>query len=378
MSTAIQLRRFDIGIVLAILIASLAAATFFVAHGIATGWDRVAEKWDGIYYYYLALNGYVKQGYGGEAKFSFLPGYSILLIPAAKALPSTPFLASFFTSSVLTATGSALLYRLLREWLQLWPSLAAIALLVFSPFAIYLYNGYSEAALFVCAAGALLCLRSHRLVGAAAFTGFALICRPHAIALLPLFVSPAWRLLRSGQILRLGLVTALVTTPFVLYALYMLHVAGDPFVIVKRMTMWTRYGVIAQAWPVGTKILYSFYYSFREGGPNIWVLSLGMFFLSWTVILMAIGRIPVELASYGLLTLIFVLVTEGLIPLNLGRHSMAAFAAGPALAACIYQRAHQSLTQRIASHLCFISVLLIFLAGFVMMAERFSLGQWVS
>lgn len=378
MNKAIQLRRLDAGVIVAVLIASLAAATFFVAHGMATGWNWVAEKWDGIYYYYIALHGYVKQGYGGEAKFSFLPGYSILLIPATRALPSTPFLASFFTSSILTAIGSALLYRLLRKWMQLWPCLAAIALLVFSPFAIYLYNGYAEAALFVCVAGALLCVHSGRILGGAALAGFALICRPHAIALLPVLFVPAWRLLRAGEILRLGLAVLLVAAPFLLYAFYMLHLAGDPFIIFKRLTMWTRYGVIAQAWPMATKVLYSFYYSLREGGPNVWVLSLGMFFLSWAAILMAIGRIPVELVAYGLFALAFVFATEGLVPLNLGRHSMAAFAVGPALAACIYARATESATQRIASHLCFIAVLLAFFAAFVMMSQRFSLGQWVS
>ena len=371
-------RRFDFGIILAVLIVSSAAATLFLVHGIATAWNVVAEKWDGIYYYYIALNGYVSQGYGGEAKFSFLPGYSILLIPATRLLPSAPFLASFLTSSALTATGGALLYRLLRSSLRQWPSLAAIALLAFSPFAIYLYDGYAEAALFACVAGALLCLHSRRILGAAALAGFALICRPHAIALLPLFAVPGWRLLRTRQIFKLGLTITLISTPFILYAIYMLHLTGDSLIIAKRLTMWTRYGVIAQAWPIGTKILYSFYYSFREGGPNVWALSLGMFFLSWAATLKTVDKIPAELLAYGLLTLAFVFVTDALVPLNLGRHSMAAFTIGPALAACIYPRTRQHMGARVANHLCFISVLLVFVAMFVMMAQRFSLGQWVS
>lgn len=356
-------------------IMAAAAAVFFVTHGYATGWNLSHELWDADYYFGIAAAGY--RG-GSSHLLAFLPGYPILLIPAARLLSATPFLASFVTSSILSVLGGVVLYRVLRRHLGAGISLAGIALLAFSPFSIYLFNGYSEPAFFLAAVLALLCLQEGRLLPAAAAVGYAFICRPYAIALVPLFLPPVWRLLRERDIWKTGWIVVLGALPALLYCGWMYHFVGDPFIASKALTHWDQYETISSAWPLPIRTWFAFRFAFRDSAPGSWALSLIFYFLAACAILAAAGRLPRRLTVYSLLLLACVYFTDALAPVNLGRHALLAFAAGPAIAVTLYARRDGTAWAAAARHCGFALALLFFVGAFIVMGTRFSQGMWVS
>lgn len=352
-----------------------AAATFFLVHGFATGWNLTSELWDTGYYFQIARSGYHS---AGDRALAFLPGYPILLMPAAHLLTWQPFLASFLTSTLLGAIAGALLFRLLRKHMDTWTSLAGIALLAFSPFSIYLYNGYSEPAFFLCVALTLTWLGNGRLLLAAAATGYAFLCRPYAIALVPLFAPAAWRLLRERDFWTLGRVVALGAVPGLLYAGWMYHAFGDPFIAFKTLAHWKQYESISSAWPWPIRAMYGFYLAFRDSASGSAALSLIAFFLGAIAVLASASRLPCQLVAYSLLLLACVALGDGLDPVNLGRHSLLAFAAFPGIAAMLYSTQATGKWASRMRHCTFAVALLFFAALFTVMAVRFSQGLWVS
>ncbi|HEX5952098.1 MAG TPA: hypothetical protein VFY94_02885 [Rhodanobacteraceae bacterium] len=364
------------GTLAAAAVMACAALVFFVTHGYQTGWRLTGEHWDAGYYFKIATSGY--RADPTQALLAFLPGYPIFLAPAAQLLPNHPFLASFITSSILSIIGGAALYRLLRRRLDAWTSLAGIALLAFSPFSIYLYNGYSESAFLLAAALALVWLAGGRPVPAALATGYAFLCRPYALALAVLFIPVAWRLLRERDIWKLGWIVVLGTLPTLLYCAYLYHAFGDPFIPLKSLADWHKYQSISHAWPRPIRTLYAFLFAFRDSSPGSWSLSLAMYPLAACATLAAAARLPARLVVYSLLVLACVYLTDALIPLNLGRHAMLAFATGPALAAVIYGRERGPAWTAAAQHAAFAIAFLFFMGTFIVMGIHFSLGQWVS
>ncbi|GEM_PF-5843203 len=369
----------DQGDAAAVLIVFCAAAVFFVAHGLVTQWDLAGNNWDARHYFAIASHGYpaissvLDNGYAG-----FLPGYPLLLAPAAHLFPQEAFLASFITSTLLSSLGAICLLRVLRQRLELQTALAGIALLAFSPFAIYLYNGYSEVALFAGAMLVLYLLQRGRFLLAAAIAGYALICRPHAIALLPLFVPHGWRLLRSGNWFELGAMVALWALPGLVYGFWMLHLYGDPFALSKTLTLWGRFENIGHAWPLPVRAGYSAWLSFGYNGPNAWALCLCAWLLALVATLAGARHLPCTLVVYGLCVLLFIWFTTGLVPTNLGRHSLMVFTTGPAIATGLVPRSSDSLMVRCAAWGAFAAALVSFSAIFIVMTVRFSFGQWVS
>lgn len=365
----------DPGTLAAAAIMAAAALLLFVTHGITTGWDFVGEHWDAAYYFRIATHGYAS---GADHALAFLPGYPILLAPAARLLRAQPFLASFLTSTALSVIAGAVLFRMLRERVGPATGLAGIALLAFSPFSIYLYNGYSEPAFFLSAVLALRWLAGGRLLLAAAATGYAFLCRPYAIALVPLFAPAAWRLVRERDFWTLGRLVALGALPGLAYAAWMAHAFGDPLIASKALAHWQQYASISGAWPWPVRALFGFRFAFRDGEPATWALSLAVWFTSVVAVLAATARLPRGLTAYSLLVLLLVLLGDALVPVNLGRHSLLAFAAFPALAVLLYAAPSAGRRERWVRHGAF-AVGVLFLAGmFVVMAMRFGAGLWVS
>lgn len=356
-------------------IMACAALVFFVAHGYATHWNFVAEHWDANFYYQIARGGYHS---AHDQTLAFLPGYSILLIPATRLFSQHPFFASFVTSSILSVLGGTVLYRLLRLRLDIGTSLAGIALFAFSPFAIYFFNGYSEAAFLLAAALALLWLATDDPLPAAFAAGYALLCRPYALALLPLFLPIAWQLLRARDFWRLGWMVALGALPILAYAGYLYYAFGDPFLPWKTLSLWHKYQSISHAWPRPIRTLYGFYFAYRNAAPGSWALSLFMYFVTVCATLAASARLPCRLTTYGILVCVCVYLTDALIPVNLGRHVLLAFAAGPAIAAIVYADRHATVWQRLAAHAAFAMAFLFSAGTFIVMGMRFSAGLWVS
>jgi hypothetical protein len=352
-----------------------AAIVFLLVHGFVTGWNFTTENWDAGYYFRIAASGYGTTRGNIQA---FLPGYPVLLAPGARLLPQAPFLASFITSSMLSILAGGVLYRVLRERLDTATALIGIALLAFSPFSIYFYNGYSEAAFILAASLTLLWLAERHLLLAAVATGYALICRPYALALLPLFLPGAWLLLGKRDFWTLGRMVFLGALPSLLYFGYMQHVYGDPFIGAKVLTHWEQYEPISQAWPLPVRTMYGFYFSFQNAAPGTWMLSLGMYFFSVITVLAACSRLPWRLAAYSLLLLACVYATDALVPINLGRHALLAFAFAPALAILLGNGHSESRCAAITRHAASGIALAFFASMFVVTSMRFCQGLWVS
>jgi len=363
------------GTLAAAAIMACGALSFLLTHGYATGWNWTNDLWDTGYYFQIASSGYRS---GGGHALAFLPGYPILLAPAARLLPQLPFLASFITSSILSILGGAVLFRLLCKRLDTWTSLAGIALLAFSPFAIYFYNGYSEPAFFVCVVLTLAWLTDGYLLLAAFATGYAFLCRPYAFALLPLFLPVAWQLVRQRDFWKLGWIVLLGAAPALIYCAWMYHSFGDPFMAAKALTHWQKYESISGSWPLPIRTMLAFHFAFRDSAPGTWSLSLITYFLAACATLAAAGRLPGKLVVYSLLLLVCVYFTDALVPVNLGRHAMLAFAACPAIAALLYGTKSDGAWATASRHGAFAIALLFFIATFVVMGSRFSLGLWVS
>jgi Gpi18-like mannosyltransferase len=352
-----------------------AALVFFMTHGYATHGNFVAAHWDANFYYQIARHGYHS---AHDQTLAFLPGYSILLIPATRLFAHHPFIASFVTSSILSVLGGAVLYRLLRLRLDIGTSLAGIALFAFSPFAIYFFNGYSEAAFLLAAALALLWLATDDPLPAAFAAGYALIWRPYALALLPLFLPIAWQLLRARDFWRLGRMITLGALPILAYAGYLYYAFGDPFLPWKTLSLWHKYQSISHAWPRPVRTLYAFYFAYRNNAPGSWALALFIYFVTACATLVASARLPRQLVVYSVLVLACVYLTDALIPVNLGRHELLAFAASPAIAAIVYMDRHATPWQRVAAHAAFAMAFLFSIGTFIVMSMRFSAGLWVS
>lgn len=352
-----------------------AAIVFLLVHGFTTGWNFTTENWDAGYYFRIAASGYGATRGNVQA---FLPGYPVLLAPAARLLPQTPFLASFITSSTLSILAGGVLYRVLRERLDAATALAGIALLAFSPFSIYLYNGYSEAAFILAASLTLWWLANKHLLLAAAATGFALICRPYALALLPLFLPGAWHMLKKRDFWALGRMVLLGALPTLLYFGYMRHAYGDPFIGAKALAHWEQYEPISHAWPLPVRTMYGFYFSFQNAAPGTWMLSLGMYFFGVITVLAACSRLPWRLAAYSLLLLACVYLTDALVPINLGRHTLLAFAFAPAFAILLGNGHPESRCAAISRYAAFGIAFAFFASMFVVTSIRFSQGLWVS
>lgn len=353
-----------------------AAAAFFLAHGFTTGWNLTSEGWDSNYYYRIATLGY---GRPFDHALAFLPGYPILLIPAARLFAGWPFLASFLTSTALSTVSGALLFRLLRRHLETAVSLCGIMLLAFSPFSIYFYNGYSESAFLLCAVLTLLWLGNGRVLPAAAATGYAFLCRPYAIALVPLFIPLAWRLVRARDFWTLGWVVALGAGPGIVYAGWMYHAFGDPFIAFKMLAEWEHYAPISSAWPWPIHAMYGIYFAFRNAAPGSAALSVIACIASIIAVLAAAPHLPRRLVAYSLLLLALVVLGDALDPVNLGRHSLLALAAFPALAVLLLGRDEGIQPwAKVARHGAFAITLLFFGVLFIVMTMRFSQGLWVS
>lgn len=363
------------GTIAAAAIVVCGALVFLLTHGYATGWNWTKDLWDAGYYFQIASSGYRS---GDGHVLAFLPGYPILLAPAARLLPQLPFLASFITSSILSTAGGTMLYRLLRRRLGTWTSLCGIALLAFSPFAIYLYNGYSEPAFLVCVVLTLAWLTDGYLLLAAFATGYAFLCRPYAVALLPLFLPAAWQLMRQRNFWKLGWIVLLGAAPALIYCAWMYHVFGDPLVAAKALNHWQQYESISASWPLPIRTMLAFHFTFRDSAPGTWPLSLIMYFLAASATLAAAGRLPGKLVVYSLLLLVCVYFTDALVPVNLGRHAMLAFAACPAIAAVLYGTKSDGAWASASRHGAFAVALLFFIATFIVTGNRFSLGLWVS
>ena len=146
-------------------------------------------KWDAAWYRSIANSGYQFDGnITRQQNVAFLPGYpiAIYLFHLLTGLDSAwcQYLASV-TSYLI---GSAYFYKAFQRWFS--PTQSALIVLFFSmnPFAIYLFNGYSEALLYLLCGVFFFGIASGRLWLSSIALSLGLITRPHAAFLYPVLL----------------------------------------------------------------------------------------------------------------------------------------------------------------------------------------------
>ncbi|MGH7138298.1 MAG: hypothetical protein ACREHD_21320, partial [Pirellulales bacterium] len=157
-------------------------------------------RWDSIWFYGIAQEGY--SGSGADSRFTpgFLPVYPIMMRWMASLFGTDYFTAGLWISRLALL---ALLYLLppaakdcgMRD---ADPSAAQFALLAF-PTGFILVSVYSEALFTSLALAAFVLARRERWVCAAAAAFCAAVTRPQGVALVPALAALAWREWRGGK-----------------------------------------------------------------------------------------------------------------------------------------------------------------------------------
>ena len=159
--------------------------------------------WDAAWYQSVASNGYQFDGnILRQQNIAFLPGYPLAIAVLHFILGIDNARSGYFVSMACYVSGCLCLYQVLCTWCTWRQSLTAVLIFSVNPFAIYLFNGYSEPLFFLLSSIFFLGLVRKRLWMASVALSIALITRPHAIALIPVLLFVVARdhgLLKVGQ-----------------------------------------------------------------------------------------------------------------------------------------------------------------------------------
>ncbi|MCC7279344.1 MAG: hypothetical protein IT487_13655 [Chromatiaceae bacterium] len=144
-------------------------------------------RWDAAWYRQISAVGYSFNGNILEQNnVAFLPGYPVLVYVLSIFLPIDLAYMQFIASVLLYFIGAFCLANYVGNRIGLLEGYVFIFILSFTPYAIYFFNGYSEAAYFA-VIGLFFCLsgRGHYRM-AALVVSYGLITRPHALILVPI------------------------------------------------------------------------------------------------------------------------------------------------------------------------------------------------
>jgi hypothetical protein len=203
----------------------------------------VWARWDSVWFLRIAEHGY---GSAKGAAAAFYPLY-----PAAVALLGRVLFGHYVLAGILVSLASAfasflLLHRIAEERLGAEGARRAVLYLAVFPFALFLQAVYSESLYLLLTLAAFLLAERGRFLAAGAVTGFALLTRPTAAALLPALVLLAWR-----ERDRVRALASLAVAPliFAAYPLYLWWAEGDPWQFLHAQRIWSRH--LSPAGPLG-------------------------------------------------------------------------------------------------------------------------------
>lgn len=209
-------------------------------------------KWDGGWYRGIAELGYQFDGnIDKQSNLAFLPGYPILISLLKKTLGLSYVASQFLASALAFLAGGIFLFRYLVERIGPRCSLMAVLLLGFNPYAIYYFNGYSEALFFPILAAFVYFIGKEKFLIASTILSLGLITRPHAILLIPLLCAAIymservddtekeWGSTALRSIVRLiNLFPVVLIAPMLLTLFYYIKF-GDSLVYVNAISAWS-------------------------------------------------------------------------------------------------------------------------------------------
>lgn len=302
-------------------------------------------KWDGGWYRGIAELGYQFDGnIDKQSNVAFLPGYPIFIALLKKAFGLNYVASQFLASALAFSVGGVFLFKYLLERIGLWCSLMAILLLGFNPYAIYYFNGYSEALFLPILAGFIYFIGKEKFLIASAILSLGLITRPHAILLMPLLCAAIYMSERVNDpkkvegstalraVVRLiNLLPVVLTAPMLLTLFYYIKF-GDSLVYVNAISAWSIHNNNLSGLQFLSHIFSSvshlistpesilgikFWIDPIRLGPLVFLLNVIVLFLSFHIFL---KKGMWQIFCFYLLMTVFALITGSVF--NFGRHTV--------------------------------------------------------
>jgi hypothetical protein len=255
------------------------AMILLMAYGTAT-----KSPWDAGWYNIIAFSGYQFNGNLSTGQTpAFFPMYPLLVRFMAWTTGYQPPLVNFLTSFLLLS-GTMVFYAKIVD--NLFPALApetVVAVMFSNPFAIYLFNGYSEAAWLFAVSGFVLCMLRRNFFWAIVFINIGALARPYGILLVIVFaMGLLWRSLkeslRTGKIkfIASDIRPLLVQTPLAFisligFTLYLNTYFDDPLLFKHILYAW-KPGEYNPSWLnlIGVGFFHEFLAELRRIAPD-WI-----------------------------------------------------------------------------------------------------------
>ncbi len=286
---------------------------------------RAWARWDSGWYASIAMEGYTYAP-GSQAPVAFFPGYP-LAIRTFASMGMDPFTAGFLVSLVCGIFACRLFMRWAATQTDPKTAFAATLMLIFYPFAFYLYGAvYSDALLLMLVIGAFLCLERDQRLPATLLGAAATFTRPVAPAVvLGLLVRQLERRRQKGERLQWKDFLPLLAIGGI--GGYMLHLRmrfGDPlaFIHVQSAPGWDQ----GPGWYTWLKITW-FHILFPKVAPLVAFRLVG----HAVVALGALALVPATYRRLGLGYAVYTALAVGLPTLaskdfmGLGRYVLSAF-----------------------------------------------------
>jgi hypothetical protein len=365
------------------------------------GWDIIAAgahlPWDASWYGRIVQEGYRFDGdYSAQQTVAFFPLHPGVVWVVHRLLGVSVGVAELVACATMTLAACLLFHRTLKHLLGEPVATMTVGLWVANPFAIYLFNGYSEAALVLCLAAFFWFLlvrpRMHWVVFAIIAASLA---RPYGIFLslvFFLYVLHAWW--RSGwdHSWRTVLLVhvPLTFTGYLGWALYCQLRFGDPLATLHATQAWTGAGMPLTV--SGFLTLQAPLESVRglfTGNTVLDPVATGaMLFFGGLLLFLAFARrFPLVLVLFGLLMPLLVLPVVGQRGgiMNAGRYELPYIVHFAALAMLLVGFDRRIVRAdplgddtKPSIPLVFYPVYLLFLAAFARYASYIFNGIWVS
>jgi hypothetical protein len=205
----------------------------------------VWARWDSVWFLRIAEHGYHAASPSGAA-WAFLPLYPALLWLAGHVFFGHYVLGGIVLSLTAALGAFYLLYRIAEVRLGADGARRAVIYLAVFPMSFFLQAVYSESLYLLLVLAAFVLAERGRWLPAWAVTGFAMLARANAAALLPALAVLAWRSADRRRALA-GLPLALVL--FAAYPLVLWARGDDPFAFNHAQALWHRH--LSPAGPLG-------------------------------------------------------------------------------------------------------------------------------
>ncbi len=172
----------------AIVLTLISFVFFLVGRELAKGPDFRVLPWDSRWYYSIAMQGYSFNGdYSVQAPIVFSPGLPMAIRAASYIFETTTPMLAIYVSVFFALITSVFFIKTLEPLVGEFYSKIGLILLLFNPFSIYLFNGYSESISAAVTAIFIWALyKRNNYLAALAISALSL-CRPQGVVLLPFF-----------------------------------------------------------------------------------------------------------------------------------------------------------------------------------------------